>query len=151
MATFTDLLFEILSLIAENDESTYRAMLTIRPFAIKLKPMDMIDFRCMFGHTVEIKTFWSGNLSPVSTNKHSNVQIIWRRNGKIHRKDGFAMESTSLILDEYGCMKDGVITRIDKPAIIQRCGSSYTYHYKVAGMRQGPGIFYERDTIPTFD
>ena len=99
-----DLPIEILHLMANNDISTYRALLAISSFAHSLTPSLRCDYMIRFGYRVEI----------------TRDKIQWTRNGKLHRTDGPA---TINVNGTQWWYINGRVHRYDGPAIIYADGT----------------------------
>lgn len=67
---------ELLDIIASHGSNVYYGLLGYKFFADTLNYNKQLDFMILFGHSVEITT----------------VSIKWYLNGKLHRRDGCAVE-----------------------------------------------------------
>lgn len=73
------LLVDVLHRIAAESPQSYRAMLSLPPFARSLDPGIIADYKIHFGHSIEVTRY----------------DIRWSYHGKTHRLDGPAFENTN--------------------------------------------------------
>lgn len=99
---------ELLHRIAAESPQSYRALLSLSPFARSLDPGIIADYKIHFGHTVTI------------TRDH----IVWKYHGQTHRLDGPAIEDADG--NKYWYWR-GLCHREDGPAVVLADGAAAWY------------------------
>jgi hypothetical protein len=141
-----DLPIEILHLIANNDISTYRALLVIPAFARSLTSSTRCDYMIRFGYSVEITydtILWMCNGKLHRTDGPAAIRVddtqMWYIDGKLHRIDGPA---TIYADGSQAWFIDGKLHRTDGPAIICADGSQWWYIDGKLHRTDGPAIIH---------
>lgn len=116
---------EILHLIAAVSPASYRAMLSLPPFARSLDPGTIADYMITFGHSIEI----------------SRTSITWRRHGQLHRLDGPAVERDCGSAGKHASWyRNGKLYRLNGPASEYGDGNSFWYHDGYLHRDGGPAM-----------
>lgn len=156
---FHDLPLEILHLIAQIDEPSYKAILAVPRFARTITPGRILDYMELFGHDAKIFKAVDGKCICWTKNEelhkldgpaviYENGDLAWYKNGEQHRLDGPAEIHAN---GDQFWYRDGKRHRENGPAEIRTKGDQIWYQNNQCHRLDGPAVIWSDGLVEYYE